>query len=44
MTLGEFDIVIGMDWLAKNQGKIMCNKKIIQIELPDSGTIVIYGD
>ncbi|KAI3770484.1 hypothetical protein L6452_01618 [Arctium lappa] len=44
MTLGEFDIIIGMDWLAENQAKIMCNKKIIQIELPDNGTIVIYGD
>ncbi|KAI3748391.1 hypothetical protein L6452_11427 [Arctium lappa] len=44
MTLGEFDIIIGMDWLAENQARIMCNKKIIQIELPDSGIIVIYGD
>ncbi|KAI3672993.1 hypothetical protein L6452_39099 [Arctium lappa] len=44
MTLGEFDIIIGMDWLAENQSRIMCNKKIIQIELRDSGIIVIYGD
>ena len=44
ITLGEFDVIIGMDWLAKNQAKIVCDKKIIQIESPDGGTTVIYGD
>ena len=44
ITLGEFDVIIGMDWLAKNQAKIVCDKKIIQIESPDGGTMVIYGD
>ena len=44
ITLGEFDVIIGMDWLAKNKAKIVCDKKIIQIESPDGGTMVIYGD
>ena len=29
VELGSFDIVIGMDWLSKNQAEVLCRDKII---------------
>nr|GEU81662.1 retrovirus-related Pol polyprotein from transposon 17.6 [Tanacetum cinerariifolium] len=31
IDLGSFDVIIGMDWLAKNYAVIVCNKKIVHI-------------
>ncbi|KAI3731638.1 hypothetical protein L1987_62827 [Smallanthus sonchifolius] len=33
VTLGSFDIIVGMDWLSKNQAEIICNEKIVRIPL-----------
>lgn len=44
MTLNEFDVVVGIDWLAENQASIVCNKKLINIVLLEKGPVVIYGD
>lgn len=27
MKLGGFDIILGMDWLSKNQAEIICGEK-----------------
>ncbi|KAJ0576928.1 putative transcription factor interactor and regulator CCHC(Zn) family [Helianthus annuus] len=35
IVLGSFDIVVGMDWLSKQQAEILCKEKIIRI--PRSG-------
>ncbi|GJV64256.1 putative reverse transcriptase domain-containing protein [Tanacetum coccineum] len=32
IELGSFDIIIGMDWLAKYQAIIVCAKKIVQVQ------------
>ncbi|XP_021986885.1 uncharacterized protein LOC110883437 [Helianthus annuus] len=34
MTLAGFDMVLGMDWLADNQARIACDKKLIEINSP----------
>ncbi|KAI3773775.1 hypothetical protein L1987_48307 [Smallanthus sonchifolius] len=44
VTLGSFDIVIGMDWLSKNQAEIVCREKIIRIPLPNGETLSIQGE
>ncbi|GJT33887.1 putative reverse transcriptase domain-containing protein [Tanacetum coccineum] len=31
IDLGSFDVIIGMDWLAKNHAVIVCDKKIVRI-------------
>ncbi|KAI3715855.1 hypothetical protein L6452_22843 [Arctium lappa] len=44
MPMREFDVVLGMDWLDKNDASIICNKKLIRMVLPERGMVVIYGD
>ena len=44
VTLGSFDVVIGMDWLAKNQAEIICHDKIVRIPLPSGETLAIQGE
>ena len=44
VTLGSFDVVIGMDWLAKNQAEIICHDKIVRIPLPSGETLSIQGE
>ncbi|XP_076910791.1 uncharacterized protein LOC143568545 [Bidens hawaiensis] len=39
MQLGCFDIIVGMDWLAKNRAEVAYFKKFIRIPLP-SGDIL----
>nr|KAJ0192365.1 hypothetical protein LSAT_V11C800454700 [Lactuca sativa] len=44
IALGDFDIVIGMDWLSKNQAIIDCENRIVQVWVPEKGMVKIYGD
>ncbi|XP_022014227.1 uncharacterized protein LOC110913713 [Helianthus annuus] len=34
MVLGEFKVVVGMDWLAKHHAEIQCEKKLIHVLTP----------
>nr|GEX38987.1 hypothetical protein [Tanacetum cinerariifolium] len=43
VELGSFDIIIGMDWLAKFQAVIVCAKKIVRIPYGNE-TLIIHGD
>ena len=43
MTLGEFDVVIGMDWLSTYRANIVCNRKIIQLVSPSGHEVCIQG-
>ncbi|XP_035845262.1 uncharacterized protein LOC118491524 [Helianthus annuus] len=43
VTLGSFDIVIGMDWLSKHQAEILCKEKIVRIPLPDGEPLLVQG-
>ncbi|GJX95543.1 putative reverse transcriptase domain-containing protein [Tanacetum coccineum] len=41
--LGSFDVIIGMDWLAKYQDVIFCAKKIVRIPWGNE-TLIVRGD
>nr|GEV90375.1 hypothetical protein [Tanacetum cinerariifolium] len=41
--LGSFDVIIGMDWLAKYQAIIVCAEKIVRIPWGNE-TLIIRGD
>ncbi|KAI3774140.1 hypothetical protein L1987_48684 [Smallanthus sonchifolius] len=44
LTLGRFDIVLGMDLLAANEAQIICKRKMIHLKAPRGGPITVYGD
>ncbi|KAD5960497.1 hypothetical protein E3N88_11969 [Mikania micrantha] len=44
VTLGSFDVVIGMDWLSANHAEIVCNDKIVRVTLPSGKHISIQGE
>nr|GFA94657.1 hypothetical protein [Tanacetum cinerariifolium] len=43
VELCSFDVIIGMDWLAKYQAVIVCAEKIVRIPWGDK-TLIIHGD
>ncbi|GKC49111.1 putative reverse transcriptase domain-containing protein, partial [Tanacetum coccineum] len=43
VELGSFDIIIGMDWLAKYHALIICDEKVIRIPYGDK-VLIIRGD
>ncbi|GJV45609.1 RNA-directed DNA polymerase [Tanacetum coccineum] len=43
IELGSFDVIIGMDWLAKYHAVIVCDKKIVHIPYGDD-MLIIRGD
>ncbi|XP_076928619.1 uncharacterized protein LOC143592624 [Bidens hawaiensis] len=44
MELAGFDVILGMDWLATNQARILCTEKAIDILTPNRKIIRIVGD
>ena len=44
MTLGGFDVVLGMDWLSQFEAQINCKRKIILVQAPEGKTVSIIGD
>ncbi|GJT95476.1 putative reverse transcriptase domain-containing protein [Tanacetum coccineum] len=43
IELGSFDVIIGMDWLAKYHAMIVCDEKIVRIPYGDE-MLIIRGD
>nr|GFA08396.1 reverse transcriptase domain-containing protein [Tanacetum cinerariifolium] len=43
VELGSFDVIIGMDWLAKYQALIVCAEKIVRIPWGNE-TLIIHGN
>ncbi|GJY65040.1 putative reverse transcriptase domain-containing protein [Tanacetum coccineum] len=43
MELGSFDVIIGMDWLAKNHAVIVCDEKIVRIPYGNE-ILIVQGD
>ncbi|GJT40671.1 putative reverse transcriptase domain-containing protein [Tanacetum coccineum] len=43
VELGSFDVIIGMDWLAKYQAVIVCAEKIVRIPWGNE-TLIVRGD
>ncbi|KAI3795824.1 hypothetical protein L1987_38484 [Smallanthus sonchifolius] len=44
VTLGSFEIIVGMDWLSKNQAEIICSEKIVRIPLPIGEILSVQGE
>ncbi|KAI3716247.1 hypothetical protein L6452_23456 [Arctium lappa] len=44
MQIGGFDVVVGMDWLSKNQAEIVCSKKMIRLPMENGEATIIYGE
>ncbi|GKF29179.1 putative reverse transcriptase domain-containing protein [Tanacetum coccineum] len=43
VELGSFDVIIGMDWLAKYHAVIVCAKKIVRIPFGEEN-LIVQGD
>ncbi|GJW90903.1 putative reverse transcriptase domain-containing protein [Tanacetum coccineum] len=43
VELGSFDVIIGMDWLAKYHALIICDEKVVRIPYGDD-VLIIRGD
>ncbi|GKC34226.1 putative reverse transcriptase domain-containing protein [Tanacetum coccineum] len=43
IDLGSFDVIIGMDWLAKNHAVIVCDLKIVRIPY-ENEILIVQGD
>ncbi|GJZ66312.1 putative reverse transcriptase domain-containing protein [Tanacetum coccineum] len=43
VELGSFDVIIGMDWLAKYHALIICNEKVVRIPYGNE-VLIIRGD
>ncbi|GKE61826.1 putative reverse transcriptase domain-containing protein, partial [Tanacetum coccineum] len=41
--LGSFDVIIGMDWLAKYHAVIVCDEKLVRIPF-ENKTLIVRGD
>ncbi|XP_071713234.1 uncharacterized protein [Rutidosis leptorrhynchoides] len=44
MHIGEFHVIVGMDWLGKNKGEILCYKKMVRVQSPSGKIINVYGE
>ncbi|XP_022004012.1 uncharacterized protein LOC110901496 [Helianthus annuus] len=44
MVLGEFKVIVGMDWLAKHHAEIQCEKKVIHVLTPRGKRVSIQGE
>ncbi|XP_071688030.1 uncharacterized protein [Rutidosis leptorrhynchoides] len=43
IKLGSFDLVVGMDWLAKNRADIVCYQKAMRIPVAEDEPLIVYG-
>ncbi|GKE36833.1 putative reverse transcriptase domain-containing protein, partial [Tanacetum coccineum] len=43
VELGSFDVIIGMDWLAKYHALIVCDEKVVRIPYGDE-VLIVQGD
>ena len=44
MSIGTFDVIIGIYWLSLHHAKILCYEKAIRLPLPYGEVLIIYGD
>nr|XP_043620746.1 uncharacterized protein LOC122592525 [Erigeron canadensis] len=42
--MGEFDIILGMDWLSSCNAKIACDEKAVYLKTSKGKDLVVYGD
>ncbi|KAF5813671.1 putative nucleotidyltransferase, Ribonuclease H [Helianthus annuus] len=44
MQLGSFDIIVGMDWLAKHRAEVVCFEKIVRVPLSSGEILQVRGE
>ncbi|KAJ0544333.1 putative nucleotidyltransferase, Ribonuclease H [Helianthus annuus] len=44
MSMGEFQVVVGMDWLSRYRAKVMCFRKEIKLTSPSGKSVTIHGE
>ncbi|XP_035835859.1 uncharacterized protein LOC118484074 [Helianthus annuus] len=44
MSMGEFQVVVGMDWLYRHHAKVVCFRKEIKLTSPSGKHVTIYGE
>jgi len=44
MPFRDYDIIMGMDWLARHHAMIDCRLKTVTFGLPQYGDVVIHGE
>ncbi|KAJ9565069.1 hypothetical protein OSB04_001035 [Centaurea solstitialis] len=44
MTLGEFEVIVGIDWLRNHGAKIDCEQKKVKIRTPEGKRIIVIRD
>ncbi len=44
MPFRDYDIILGMDWLARYHAMIDCRLKIVTFSLPQYSDVVIHGE
>ncbi|GKF33904.1 hypothetical protein Tco_0107104 [Tanacetum coccineum] len=43
VEMGSFDVIIGMDWLAKYHAAIVCDEKLVRVPFGDE-ILIFHGD
>ncbi|GKF89410.1 hypothetical protein Tco_0263373 [Tanacetum coccineum] len=43
VEIGSFDVIIGMDWLAKYHAIIVCDEKLVRVPFGEK-TLIFHGD
>ncbi|GJR97805.1 putative reverse transcriptase domain-containing protein [Tanacetum coccineum] len=41
---GSFDMIVGMDWLSKNNVVIVCHEKVVEIPIKEGGILRVHGE
>ncbi|XP_021996393.1 uncharacterized protein LOC110893604 [Helianthus annuus] len=44
MSMGGFQVVVGMDWLSQHHAKVVCFRKEIKLTSPSGKHVTIYGE
>ena len=44
MSIGSFDIIIGMVWVEPHHADVMCFKKTVRLHLADGDPMIVYDD
>ncbi|XP_071714660.1 uncharacterized protein [Rutidosis leptorrhynchoides] len=44
ITLREFDVIVGMDWLDHNRANLVCIEKFVRVRTPSGGELIMYGE
>ncbi|GJS06266.1 putative reverse transcriptase domain-containing protein [Tanacetum coccineum] len=41
---GSFNVIVGMDWLSKNEVVIVCHEKVVEIPIKEGGILRVHGE